>query len=41
MKRKVLGGNDMLDFTKISFNELDTDEPLQAFYNYDLKESEN
>lgn len=31
----------MLDFTKITFNELDnTDKPLQAFYNYDLKESE-
>lgn len=30
----------MLDFTRIGFNELDTDEPLQAFYNYDLKESE-
>lgn len=29
----------MLDFTKISFNELDTDKPLQAFYNYDLEES--
>jgi len=33
--------DNMLDFTKISFNELDTDnKPLQAFYNYDLKESE-
>lgn len=31
----------MLDYTKITFNELDdTDKPLQAFYNYDLKESE-
>ena len=31
----------MLDFTKITFNELDdTDKPLQSFYNYDLKESE-
>lgn len=31
----------MLDYTKISFNELDdTGKPLQAFYNYDLKESE-
>lgn len=31
----------MLDFTKISFNELDdTDKPLQAFYNYNLKENE-
>ena len=31
----------MLDFTKITFNELDdTDKPLQVFYNYDLKESE-
>ena len=30
----------MLDFTKFTFNELDdTDKPLQAFYNYDLKES--
>ncbi len=33
--------DNMLDFTKISFNELDTDnKPLRAFYNYDLKESE-
>ena len=31
----------MLDYTKITFNELDnTDKPLHAFYNYDLKESE-
>lgn len=31
----------MLDFTKITFNELDdTGKPLQAFYNYNLKESE-
>lgn len=31
----------MLDYTKITFNELDeTGKPLQAFYNYDLKESE-
>ena len=31
----------MLDYTKITFNELDDiDKPLQAFYNYDLKESE-
>lgn len=31
----------MLNFTKINFNELDdTDKPLQAFYNYDLKENE-
>ena len=31
----------MLDYTKITFNELDdTDKPLQAFYNYDLIESE-
>ena len=34
----------MLDYTKITFNELDdTDkplQPLQAFYNYDLIESE-
>lgn len=31
----------MLDYTKITFNELDnTDKPLQAFYNYDLKENE-
>ena len=30
----------MLDFTRISFNELDINKPLQAFYNYDLKESE-
>lgn len=31
----------MLDFTKIGFNELDdTDKPLQAFYSYNLKESE-
>lgn len=31
----------MLDYMKITFNELDdTDKPLQAFYNYDLKESE-
>ena len=31
----------MLDYTKITFNELDdTDKPLLAFYNYDLKESE-
>lgn len=28
----------MLNYTKITFNELDnTDKPLQAFYNYDLK----
>lgn len=31
----------MLDYTKITFNELDdTDKPLHVFYNYDLKESE-
>lgn len=31
----------MLDFTKITFNELDnTDKPLQVFYNYDLKEND-
>ena len=30
----------MLDYTKISFNELDSDKPLQAFYNYDLKGNE-
>lgn len=31
----------VLDFTKITFNELDdTDKPLQVFYNYDLKGSE-
>ena len=31
----------MLDYTKITFNELDdTDKPQQAFYNYDLKENE-
>lgn len=31
----------MLDFLKISFNELDnTDRPLQVFYNYNLKGSE-
>lgn len=32
---------DILDFKKISFNELgDTDTPLQAFYNYDLQGNE-
>lgn len=31
----------MLDYTKISFNELDdTDKPLQVFYNYDLQKNE-
>lgn len=31
----------MLDFTKISFNEIDdTDKPLQVFFNYDLSETE-
>ena len=34
----------MLDYTKITFNELDdTDkplQPLQVFYNYDLKQNE-
>ena len=30
----------MLDFTKIKFNELDNDNPLQAFYEYDLTQSE-
>lgn len=31
----------MLDYTKITFNELDdTDRPLQAFYNYDLQKNE-
>ena len=31
----------MLDYTKITFNELDdTDKPLHAFFNYDLKENE-
>ena len=31
----------ILDYTKITFNELDaTDKPLHAFYNYDLKENE-
>ena len=31
----------MLERTKITFNELDdTDKPLHAFFNYDLKENE-
>ena len=31
----------MLDYTKVTFNELDdTDKPLQVFYNYDLEQSE-
>lgn len=31
----------MLDFTKISFNEIDdTDKPLQVFYNYDATQTE-
>lgn len=31
----------MLDYTKITFNELnDTDNPLQVFYNYDLEKRE-
>lgn len=31
----------MLDYTKITFNELDdTNDPVQIFYNYDLRENE-
>ena len=31
----------MLDYTKITFNEIDdTDKPLQVFYNYDLTQTE-
>lgn len=31
----------MLDFTKITFNEIDnTDKPLQVFYNYDVTQTE-
>lgn len=30
----------MLDFTKITFTEIDKEEPLQAFYGYDLTQSE-
>lgn len=30
----------MLDYTKVTFNELDdTDKPLQVFYNYDYQEN--
>lgn len=31
----------MLDYTKITFNEIDdTDKPLQVFYNYDVTQTE-
>ena len=31
----------MLDYTKITFNEIDdTDKPLQVFYNYDATQTE-
>ena len=30
----------MLDFTKIAFNEVDNENPLQVFYGYDLTQSE-
>lgn len=30
----------MLDFTKIVFNEIDNEKPLQIFYEYNLSQSE-
>lgn len=31
----------MLDYTRITFNEMDnTDKPLQVFYNYDVEQTE-
>ena len=29
----------MLDFTKITFNEIDNEKPVQVFYGYDLTQS--